>query len=192
MSVTGRRTALGRALGGAAMVAFFSGCSTPGDPVHRVDLAATFATAVRRPASGAFDVRPVQIDGESRLAIAVPAASRITWRMNLPDSARLQTWMAAESACPPTPGGAVDFRIGISDERTYEQLLVRTISATSTAAWQPATIDLAAYSGFHWSLFYRPREIAWTLVLNTRPIGATSAPCTPRPLWGAPAIDVSR
>ena len=180
-----------RRLGLAAGFAFFVGCSAPRQPGQPVDLAGSIATAERRPATEAFEPRIVPIDGQNRLAIAVPAVSRISWRLTLPDSARLHTWIAAESTCPSVPAPAVDFRVGISDERTYDELLARTISATPSAAWQSIAIDLSAYSGFHWSLFYRPREIAWWLVFNTRPIGR-AAECAPRPLWGAPAIDVSR
>jgi hypothetical protein len=185
-------TAWRRALSLGAVFVSVVGCSAPSERGRPADLAASFATAVHRPANGAFELRTLQIDGRDRPAIAVPAASRISWRLKLPDAARLHTWMAVESTCPSMPAAAVDFRIGISDERSYDELLVRTISTTPSAAWESAAVDLAAYSGFHWSLFYRPRDIVWSVVLNTRPIGRTGPECAPRPLWGGPAIEVSR
>jgi hypothetical protein len=169
-----------------------TGCSAPSQPSQPVDLAASFANAVHRPANGTFELRTAQIDGQDRPAIAVPAASRISWRLKLPDRARFHTWIAAESTCPSKPAAAVDFRVGISDERSYDELVARTISTTPSATWESAAVDLSAYSGFHWSLFYRPWDIAWWVVLNTRPIGRTDAECAPRPLWGGPAIEVSR
>jgi hypothetical protein len=176
---------------GLLMVAYLTGCPASSQPGQPVELAASFANAVRQPANGTFELRTVQIDGQNRAAIAVPVASRISWRLKLPDAARLHTWITVESTCP-SMAAAVDFRIGISDERSYDELLARTISTTRPATWESAAVDLSAYSGFHWSLFYRPRDMVWWVVLNTRPIGRTGAECAPRPLWGGPAIEVSR
>jgi hypothetical protein len=55
------------------------------------------------------------------------------------------------------------------------------------------SIDLSAYGGFKWSLFYRPREKTWRIIFNTtimrlgRPVEATD-----RLFWGRPSIDQAR
>jgi len=168
-----------------AVLAAGAGCSGRGHRAGPMDLAATFNGADRRPEAGAFYVDAEVIDGQRRFVIAVPAVSRLTWRITLPTHARLRLWLAVGGDCASSP---VDFRIGISDGRVYEQLLVREVAPDPSAsrAWEPATIDLSQYGGFQWSLFYRPSEVSWSLIFNTRPTTAT--PCSPRPLWGAPEI----
>ena len=45
-------------------------------------------------------------------------------------------------------------------------------------------MDLSAYAGWKWSLFYRPDRTIWHLVLATDPVDG--APATL--LWGTPEI----
>ena len=59
-------------------------------------------------------------------------------------------------------------RIGISDDRRYDQLAKITLGASGTQsrAWQSVVIDLGAYSGWQWSLFYRPWERTWRVIFS--------------------------
>jgi hypothetical protein len=174
----------------AAIVVCLAGCGSPTSPI---DLTTTLETAQRNPEKAAFEIRSVEIEGRRQPAIAVPVASRIKWRLKLPGHGRLQTWLAAESGCALRPA-KVDFRIGISNDRFFDELLVRAVptSDAQSLVWQSETIDLYRYGGFQWSVFYRPSEISWTLIFNTRPLGPAAADCVPRPLWGAPAIAFPR
>jgi hypothetical protein len=174
----------------ASVVVCLAGCGTPPSPI---DLTATFGTAQRNPENAAFEIRSVEIEGRRQPAIAVPVNSRIRWRLKLPGHGRLQTWLAAESGCALRPAQA-DFRIGISNDRFYDELLVRAVPASDahSLVWQSETIDLYRYGGFQWSVFYRPSEISWTLIFNTRPLGPAAADCVPRPMWGAPTIAFPR
>ena len=63
-------------------------------------------------------------------------------------------------------GARALFRIGISDERSYEGARVGGRPRIG-AGLEPVAIDLSKYSGFKWSLFYRPREKTWKVIFNT-------------------------
>ena len=186
------RIVAGSRIGLVAALACLVGCVGRREPSHPLDLTASFETAARQPAGGPFEIGGANIDGQSRPTIAVPVASRITWKLQLPDSARLHTWLAVESTCAPSAVAGVEYRVGISDERSYDELAVRKVSASQSVRWELATVDLSDYSGFQWSLFYRPREIAWRLIFNTRSFGPVSAGCALRPRWGAPVIESVR
>jgi len=170
----------------AAVLSGTAGCAGVGTQAGTTDLAATLDRAERRPMGGPFEVHELDIDGQPRKVIAVPAASRLTWQLRFPAHARLRMWLAARSACDSAP---VDFRVGISDGRVYEQLLVRAVApgASGSSRWEPARIDLSRYGGAQWSLFYRPSEITWSLIFNTRPTGPM--PCASQSFWGAPLIE---
>jgi hypothetical protein len=119
--------------------------------------------------------------------------SRITWSLRLPARAVLHAWLAAETDCP-ARAARTGFRVGISDGRVYEDLLVKPVTAVEPHAlhWEPVTIDLRAYGGFKWSLFYHPSRITWRIAFNTAPLGNVSPDCLPRPFWGAPAVTVGQ
>jgi hypothetical protein len=79
------------------------------------------------------------------------------------------------------PGGSATARIGISDDRRYEQLANIPLDAGAARAWQPVTIDLGGYSGWQWSLFYRPWERNWKIVFGADGEGGRIA-------WARPVI----
>jgi hypothetical protein len=80
----------------------------------------------------------------------------------------------------------VTFRIGISDERIYEPLSQQVVTSADTAnkGWAPLLADVSMYGGRHWSLFHRPDERQWKLILN-----ADAGYGTARAYWGAPGVD---
>jgi hypothetical protein len=156
-----------------------------------MDLAAMLYQSERRPERAPFEIVPAALDGRVRRAIRTPAVGRISWKVKLPARAVLQTYIRADPECPAS-GKGVLFRIGISDGRTYDELLNRWVGSAGDRSgqdWQPILIDLSPYSGFKWSLFYHPSRIWWWIVFNTAASPASAQPaCAPRPLWGAPAI----
>jgi hypothetical protein len=162
--------------------------------VPHVDLLKTIERAEKRPQGGVFGIAIVTLDGETQPALDVPAMSRIVWTTKVPDSAVLRTALGSSQLQAETGAKAL-FRIGISDERTYEGLLRREVVIGTTAhrTWDRVSIDLSKYGGFKWSLFYRPREKTWHIIFNTtvmrlgRPVGATD-----RLFWARPSIDSAR
>jgi hypothetical protein len=104
--------------------------------------------------------------------------SRVTWTLPLPHDGVLRA--SARS----TATARVRFRIGISDNRTYEALAEATPSPGTAA---PIEIDLGAYAGRKWSIFYRPDQIQWRLSFSADAIeGAAEG------LWIAPQILTTR
>jgi hypothetical protein len=86
-----------------------------------------------------------------------------------------------------TQTGAVRLRIGISDHRIYEGLK-EVILTPRNGSWLDLRVDLSAYAGWKWSLFYRPEQIIWRVVLAADAMD--SVPATV--LWGAPEILTDR
>jgi hypothetical protein len=117
----------------------------------------------------------------ARPSIVSPAPSRVIWRLPLPRRAILRASLALESSeVPPSP---VRFRVGISDDRVYEGLDAITIPP-DRRGWTELRVDLSAYAGWKWSLFYRPDRVIWHLVLavDAASGGAVAA------VWGSPEI----
>jgi hypothetical protein len=154
-----------------------------------VDLLASLDGAERRPPDGKIAPSVVTLGRQTEPALDVPAISRIVWAVRLPDHATLSTALGASEQLASEAGGKALFRIGISDERTYDELLTTEVALESVRSWKPVTIDLSNYAGFKWSLFYRPREKTWNVIFNTtvtelrRPLGQTD-----RLYWKHPLI----
>ena len=142
--------------------------------VRAVDLLRTFPDAEKRPAGGAFAVQEHTFGEESRASLIVPANSRLVWTTYLPHRATLEL----QAAVPDAPGPAsIEFRIGISDDRIYNTLAETIVSSSDTAArgWTPVTADLSFYAGRKISLFYRPDEQRWRIIIATRAISGSPA-----------------
>lgn len=156
----------------AAMAALLVSCRSSHDPtrLEAVDLVARLPGADCRPA-GRCDV---EVSGR-RHYIRLAAPGRLTWILPLPQHAVLRTEVSAV-------GGPVGFRVGIADDRTYEVLA--TLPLTPEDGWKPLEVDLSAYAGWKWSLFYHPDRIRWRIILSSDAVqGRTGVG-----LWGAPRI----
>lgn len=179
-----RRTA-GVALACALIVSAACGRASAGVPVRAIDLLKQLGGADLRPAGAEFPVVQHTCGGHSRPSLAVPPVSRVTWTMMLPERGLLETAAGLSGGVD----AAATFRIGISDDRIYEALLVRTITAAQCAqAWEPLTADLSRYAGRQWSLFYRPGRRAWHIIFSVNQEGG--APL--RGFWALPGIDADR
>ena len=159
------------------------GCSgsVEGIPVRVIDLLNEFDRAERRPVPG-LEAPAYELAGVARPAIVMPVPSRVTWSFPLPRRGVLRT---SAALAPATPGGTpppARFRIGISDHRIYEGLTEKVL--TDRDGWVEFRVDLSAYAGWKWSLFYRPDRITWNLVLAADAGG--DGPATA--VWAAPEI----
>jgi hypothetical protein len=160
--------------------------------VRRVDLLTTVDRAEKRLQGEPVTTTLATLDGETEPALEVPVISRIVWTVRMPDHAILRTAPGAPQLA--AAGGArALFRIGISDERSYDGLLESEIGLGSAQGWKPVSIDLSKYSGFKWSLFYRPREKRGKVIFNTT-IQGLQRPVirTDRLFWAHPSIDDAR
>jgi hypothetical protein len=109
-------------------------------------------------------------------ALLVASPARLTWAVRFPAHAELDASVAlvsAEGTAPPSAAN-VTVRVGISDARAYEELFRLSLTPGPAVAWQPVRVDLGAYSGWKWSLFYRPSRITWQLIVAADPTPAGS------------------
>jgi hypothetical protein len=118
----------------------------------------------------AFARENIVIDGQQRRVIYAHAPTRLTWAMKLPARARLTTAIALKPQAWTGEGDGVVFRIGIADDRRFEALFLRHVNPFANSDDRraiPVSVDLSGYGGWQWSLFYRPSNTTWRLVLAT-------------------------
>ncbi|MBE3071538.1 MAG: hypothetical protein IMZ67_01060 [Acidobacteria bacterium] len=167
----------------AAALLYFTGRTTER---AQIDLIQRFDTAEKRPADpppAAWCVlTEASLNGVTRRAIKVLPESRLIFKVTVPQDASLRVWIGLEPDVWDKEGDGVLFRIGVSDGRTYEELLnqhVNPFVVRGDRQWVPVSIDLSAYGG---------RQV--DVILNTN----SSLPNRPadarndKPLWGEPAI----
>ena len=155
--------------------------SASGPQVTAIDLLKSAGPAEKRPAGARFEVVERACGGGHIAGLAAPAPSRITYPLNFPVRARLVTVPSLDGPAD----ASAEFRIGISDRRTYETLLTRTITGGTCVPESPMVVDLSGYAGWQWSLFYRPDERTWDLILGVSVSGGVPAGAT----WGVPRIE---
>jgi hypothetical protein len=151
--------------------------------VRVIDLVHEFPRAEKRPQGATFEVAEHIVSSVRHATVSAPVPSRITWNTALPAHGILRAALAVAPLDGSRPDVAVNFRVGISDDRIYEALGQQRVSTTQ-AGWTALTIDVSLYGGRQWSIFYRPDLRQWRLVFNAEPIGGEG-----RALWGAPGVD---
>lgn len=173
------------------LIAFVATACTPKPSVEIVDLMKTLPSAERRstrPIAEAVRADLIGPPGDPRPSIVTATPARVIWSSRLPSRARLETAVMLVDDGHGLRSAGATARIGISDDRRYDQLAKVTLDASGTPsrAWQPVVIDLGAYSGWQWSLFYRPWERTWRLVFSADATpGGTIA-------WARPVITGKR
>jgi hypothetical protein len=135
-----------------AFVIFWYSRRTGEAPIA-VDLLEQFQTAEKRstlPAEQAFSITDVTIAGESNRALFAHPTSRVIWKVTVPNDASLRAALGIKPDAWDKEGDGVLFRIGISDGRTYEELLNQHVNPAQVEGdrkWVPVNIDLSAYAG---------------------------------------------
>jgi hypothetical protein len=145
------------------------------------DLLQAFAAARKQPSDASFSVRSVTIDGTTKPAIVAEQQTRLTYHVTLPKHARFRVALAFDRAAVGETTETVLFLIGVSDGRTYQTRVSRTVSPGARSddrRWHEETVDLEEYAG-----------LTVDLVLNTR-AGSDSAGQLRghAAVWGAPRI----
>jgi hypothetical protein len=157
-----------------------------------IDLLDELSRADVRPAGHRDDtvrVDDVAMAGDRRQSLSAAVPSRVTFHVRIPRKAVFSALLGVDRLAPADtrkPPDGVAFHLGISDGRTYEELLARTVLASDANAWTPVMVDLGGYAGWQWSLFYRPSTIQWQIVMNAYPVGGGAGRL--RALWAAPMI----
>jgi len=152
-----------------------------GEPI---DLIAVFPNAEKRPPNGTFEVLEVDLNGDKKRAIFTVPATRITWKMKIPDDAWLKVSLATKPETWEKEGDGVLFRIGVSDGRAFEDLITQHVDPYNNKGdrrWIPLNVDLSAYAG---------ENVEVILNTNTSPKGKGDDRRNDTALWGAPEIVV--
>ena len=147
-----------------------------------IDLIATFASAQKRPAGGTFDVVDADLNGDKKHAIFTLPPSRMIWKVRIPDDGWLMLSLGMKPESWDKEGDGVLFRIGVSDGRAFEDLIVQHVDpyhSKGDRRWIPLNVDLSAYAGEH---------VEVILNTNTSPKGKGDDPRNDLALWGAPEI----
>lgn len=151
-----------------------------------IDLLAQFGDAQKRSTwtqtkEAPFSVKDVVIDGKTHKAIFAPPASRLQFKIEVPRRGVLEVFYALREDAWAADGDGAQFRIGVSDGRTYEEYLREAINPKSRdrdRKWFTATVDLSAYEG---------QMVEIVLGTDPGPTGSTDSRndfC----LWGDPKV----
>jgi hypothetical protein len=180
----GRVSAIAFSTVALALFAATAGC---GSAPASIDLTAALPSAERRalgPPDDAIQRTTISSDGATRPAIVMAAPSRVLFPVNMRVHARFHAAVALE----PGSGAGATVRVGIAGTRSYDELLriPLTPGARDGTDWQAVDLDLGEYSGWQWSVFYRPQTLTWKFVLN-----ADASPGG-RVLWLEPVIVIGR
>lgn len=127
-----------------------------------IDLVQQFPSAKQQPNGEAFSVGDVRINNESKRSINARnlSGTRITWKITVPDNGWLKVSMGILEAGWTMPGDGVDFRIGVSDLKTYDELLALTLNPFTNASdrrWNEISLDLSQYAGETVELIFNTR-----------------------------------
>jgi hypothetical protein len=115
-----------------------------------IDLIARFESAEKRPAGGTFEIVDADLNGDKKRAIFTAPASRIIWKIRIPDDGWLMVALGLKPESWDKEGDGVLFRIGVSDGRVFEDILTHHIDPFHNKGdrrWVPVAVDLSAYAG---------------------------------------------
>ena len=115
-----------------------------------IDLIATFESAQKRPAGGTFEIVDADLNGDTKRAIFTAPASRIIWKIRIPDDGWLMVALGLKPESWDQEGDGVLFRIGVSDGRVFEDILTHHLDPFHNKGdrrWVPVAVDLSAYAG---------------------------------------------
>ena len=134
-----------------------------------VDLVRELPNAIVQAAPNAPGARQEFAPTESGPAPALfmTAPARVTWTLQFPETAEVAARVAIVDAG--SGGQGVTVRVGVSDNRSYHELLREPVAAStpgSPPVWRTIRVDLSEYSGWKWSLFYQPSRLKWRLIVN--------------------------
>jgi hypothetical protein len=157
-----------------------------GPPAHAIDLVAQLSdpkTEKRSNHDNAFGTESVTIDGQAKSSILARPAARIIYTVAVPADAWLETSFAIKPDAWTKPSDGAQFRIGVSEGRTYDELLRQVVvPSRGDTRWFTARLDLSAYSG---------RTVKVIFNTDPGPPGAANFDFD-EAVWGAPRIYVKR
>jgi len=138
-----------------------------------MDFAPQVATAsVVRPSADVFSIADVRVGRTAMPTIAASGVSRLAWDLTIPNGAWVEAHLALPADMATVAGEGVLFRIGISLDDRYEEVVTHVVAPVASSdrhQWTPVAADLSIFAG---------RRVS--LIFNTAGPG----------LWGAPRLVV--
>jgi hypothetical protein len=135
----------------------------------------------------AFQLVDETLAGETKKSIYMAPTSRLTFKsFEVPENAWLRVWLGVREEAWTQCVDGVLFRFGVSDGRTYDELLKQHVDPqhnTSDRRWIPVTIDLSAYAGQQVDLIFNT---------NSSLPGRGDDNRYDWPVWGSPEIIIQR
>jgi len=122
------------------------------DFAHHVD-----GASVRRPRPEVFTAADAVVGGLEKSVIAVSEPRRIAWDLEIPGRAWLEVSLALREEAWSAPGDGVLFRVGISFDGRYQELVTRVVNPRDVEAdrgWIPVGIDLSPFAGKQASVIF--------------------------------------
>jgi hypothetical protein len=140
------------------------------------------------PIEQAYQVMDVTIDNQTRRSIFMHPTSRLIFKgVTLPRDAWLRVWVALRPEVWERPeGDGVLFRFGVSDGRTYDDLVRQHVDPQHNQGdrrWIPLEVDLSSYGG-----------LSVDLIFNTESAlpGRGDNPANDWAVWGSPEVFLRR
>jgi hypothetical protein len=152
-------------------------------PANLIDLVEQFPKAEHKsnsqPLEAAFQVGNTTIDGQAKRTIQAKPYARIIYTMIVPPDAWLEVNFGMRPDSWQQPGDGAQFRVGVSEGKTYEELLRQYVNPKrGDRRWFSARLDLSAYEG---------RQVK--LIFNTDPGPNGSHDSTNDfAVWGEPHV----
>lgn len=115
------------------------------------------AATVKRPSAEVFSIKTVALGSESRSSITVQQPSRIAWDLTIPSHASIEAELGLEERAWTVAGNGVLFRIGISLDGRYDELVARLVNphqVVEDRRWVRVAVDLSPYAGRAVSLVF--------------------------------------
>jgi hypothetical protein len=154
-----------------------------------IDLVDLFPEAEKRTSvaslEAAFQLKDVTVNGEKKHCIFAHPFSRITWKVKIPPNAVVKTSFALQPDVWDKDTDGVQFRVGVSDGRAYEELLSQYVNPRarrSDRRWFTVGLDLSSYAG---------REVSVIFNTDAGPPGDGNTSYD-WAVWGEPRVYSSR
>jgi hypothetical protein len=131
-----------------AGVIFFTKRRPPESVVDLVTMFADPKVERRTNHDNAFGTETVTIDGQAKASIVARPSARIIYTLAIPTDAWLETSFGLKPEVWQKPTDGAQFRIGIAEGRTYDELLRQlVVPSRGDTRWFTARLDLSAYAG---------------------------------------------
>jgi hypothetical protein len=126
--------------------------SRPTGPTNVLDLVELLPRAEKRstsdPPPSAFSVETVTIDGQTKKAVVAKTTARLIYTLTVPPDGWLEVSFGMRPDTWDLPGDGAQFRVGLSEGKTYEELLRQYVNPKrGDRRWFTARLDLSAYEG---------------------------------------------